>query len=107
MRITADSSCDLFTLDVEDFKTVPLTIYTDERSFYDDETLDISIMLDYLEKYKGRSYTSCPSIDAWLNAFEGAKEIFAFTVTSGLSGSYNAAMSAAEMYKEKHREFNT
>ena len=60
VRIVADSSCDLFTLDYEDFITVPLTVYTDERSFLDDENLNVTEMLDYLEKYKDRSYTSCP-----------------------------------------------
>ena len=72
MRIIADSSCDLYTLDYPDFRTVPLTVYTDERSFLDDDSLNITEMLDYLAGYKGRSYTSCPSAEAWLAAFEGA-----------------------------------
>ncbi len=104
MRIIADSSCDLYTLDVPDFKTVPLTVYTDERSFIDGTSLNIKDMLDYLASYKGRSYTSCPSVDAWLQAFEGADEIFVSTVTSALSGSYNSAMTAAQIYKEEHPE---
>lgn len=104
MRIVADSSCDLYSLDVPDFRTVPLTIYTDERSFTDDTSLDIKDMLDYLASYKGRSYTSCPSVDAWLCAFEGAEEIFVSTVTSSLSGSYNSAVLAAQMYQEEHPE---
>ncbi len=102
MRIIADSSCDLYTLDTPDFRTVPLTIYTDERSFTDDDSLNIKDMLDYLASWKGRSYTSCPSADAWLSAFEGADEIFVVTVTSALSGSYNSAVLAADMYREEH-----
>ena len=102
MRIIADSSCDLYSLDWPDFRTVPLAIYTDERSFTDDPSLNIGDMLDYLAGFKGRSYTSCPSVDAWLRAFEGAAEIFVSTVTSALSGSYNSACTAAEMYKEEH-----
>ena len=54
MRIVADSSCDLYSTDYSDFITVPLTVYTDERSFYDHENLNVTEMLDYLEKYKGR-----------------------------------------------------
>ena len=102
MRIVADSSCDLYTLDFPDFKTVPLKIYTDERSFTDDTSLNIKEMLDYLAGFKGRSYTSCPSVEDWLNAYEGADEIFVSTVTSSLSGSYNSAMTAAGMYMEDH-----
>ena len=104
MKIIADSSCDLYTLDVPEFTTVPLTIYTDERSFIDDDNLNITEMLDYLAAHKGRSYTSCPTVDAWLAAFEGSTEIFATTVTSALSGSYNSAMTAASIYKEAHPE---
>ncbi|MDO5439801.1 MAG: DegV family protein [Erysipelotrichaceae bacterium] len=104
MRIVADSSCDLYDLQGVDFRTVPLTIYTDERSFLDDPSLNVTEMLDYLANYKGRSYTSCPSIDAWQTAFEGEKEIFVMTVTSALSGSYNSALSAADMYHEKDPE---
>ena len=102
MRIVADSSCDLYSCDYSDFITVPLTVYTDERSFCDDENLNVTEMLDYLEKYKGRSYTSCPSITAWMQAFEGAEEIFVMTVTSALSGSYSSAVTAARQYKEIH-----
>ncbi len=102
MRIVADSSCDLYTMDHKDFKTVPLTVYTDERSFLDDETLNVTEMLDYLAKYKNRSYTSCPPIDVWLEAFRGSDEVFAMTITSALSGSYSSAMSAAEMYREEN-----
>ena len=102
MRLIADSSCDLYTLDIDDFQTVPLKIYTDEKSFTDDPSMDIREMLDYLASYRGRSYTSCPSVNDWLAAYEGASEIFVSTVTSSLSGSYNSAMSAAEIYKEEH-----
>ena len=106
MRILADSSCDLFTLDYPDFKTVPLTIYTNERSFTDDISLNITEMLDYLAAWKGRSYTSCPSVDAWLQAYEGSSEIFVMTVTSALSGSYNSAVTASQMYREEHPDAN-
>ena len=104
MKIIADSSCDLYTLDVPSFQTVPLSVYTDERCFQDEVDLDIKSMLDYLASYKGRSYTSCPSVEAWLAAFEGEDEIFVSTVTSALSGSYNSAMTAVEIYKEDHPE---
>ena len=102
MRIIADSSCDLYTLDWPDFRTVPLTIFTREKSFTDEVSLNIKDMLDYLAEYKGRSYTSCPSIDAWLSEFNGADEIFVVTVTSALSGSYNSACAAADLYREEN-----
>ena len=59
-------------------------------------------MLDYLASYRGRSYTACPSVDGWMTTFEGADEIYALTITSGLSGSYNAAMAAKQLYLHDH-----
>lgn len=101
-RIISDSSCDIWELDGVDFVTVPLTISTSEKTYVDDESMDISSMLDYLEGFKGRSFTSCPATDSWLQAFEGADEIYVVTLTSALSGTYNAAMAAGQMYMEKH-----
>ena len=81
---------------------VPMIISTDERSFTDNAHLNITEMLDYLASYRGRSYTACPSVDGWMTTFEGADEIYALTITSGLSGSYNAAMAAKQLYLHDH-----
>lgn len=86
------------------FEVVPLTLYNDQEEFVDDEKLKVSDMLDKMEKYSGRSYTSCPSTGVWLNAFEGADEIFVVTITSGLSGTYNSAMVAKDTYLQEHPE---
>ncbi len=101
-KIVADSSCDIFEVTDIPFQSVPLTISTDERSFVDDEKLDINEMLDYLQKYNGRSFTACPSVEAWLSAFAGAEEIFVVTITSNLSGAFNSANTAAQLYKESN-----
>ena len=102
MIIIADSSCDIWTLPDVAFASVPLDIYTDERRFVDDETLDVSEMLEYLKGFKGRSYTSCPSSQRWIDAFDGEDEVYIVTLTSGLSGTYNSAEIAREMYLETH-----
>lgn len=104
IKIVSDSSCDLLKIEGVNFVSVPLTIYTDERSFTDDANLNLHEMLDYLASYKGRSYTSCPSIDAWLQAYEGGDIIYVVTLTSTLSGTYNSAMNARELYLQKHPE---
>lgn len=100
-KLIADSSVDLFALGGMGFTSVPLTIATDERSFTDDEQLDVSQMLDYLASYIGRSYTACPNVEAWLQSYQGAEEIFVVTLSSNISGTYGAAVTAAELYKEE------
>ena len=103
-RIVADSSSDITKLDGVDFVSVPMNISTNERTFTDDNLLDVNEMLDYMEKYNGRSFTSCPGTQAWLDAFEGADKIFVVCLTSALSGTYNSAMTAAGIYLEENPE---
>ena len=90
-RIVADSSCDLLTLDGADFVSVPLSIRTDAEEFYDDANLDVDAMVSTLRDTKGRSYSACPNIADWESAFGENCNVIAFTITSALSGSYNAA----------------
>jgi DegV family protein with EDD domain len=59
-------------------------------------------MVDFFDSYKGRSKTSCPNPGDWLEAFGDADDIFCVTITSGLSGSYNAACVAKEMFETEN-----
>ena len=101
-RIFVDSSASLYKLDGVDFAAVPLKIVTDEREYLDDGTLDAVEMATALRTYKGKTSTSCPNIGDWLEAYEGADEIYAITITGTLSGSCNAAQLAAEEYQAEH-----
>ena len=103
-KIIADSSCDFFEIPGVDFTSVPLTIATEEKAFLDDQTLDIPKMLQYLAGYQGRSYTTCPNIDAWCLAYEGGEEIYVVTLSGNISGTYGAAVTAARLYQEEHPE---
>ena len=104
VKFVTDSSCDLLTIPGVTFVSAPLTIRTDKDQWVDDETMDIHHMLDTLAFHKGRSYTSCPGIEEWMNAYDGGDIIYAATLTSALSGTYNAAMAAAAQYQSAHPE---
>ena len=101
-RIVADSSCDLLTLDGADFVSVPLSIRTDAEEFYDDANLDVDAMVSTLRDTKGRSYSACPNIADWESAFGESGNVIAFTITSALSGSYNAACVAKKNCEERN-----
>ena len=103
-RIAADSSCNLLALDGADFVSVPLTIRTDAEEFRDDASLDVDAMVAALRATKGRSYSACPNIAQWEEAFGERGDVIAFTITSGLSGSYNAACVGREMVLEHSPE---
>ena len=104
IKLIADSSSDCPALAGIPAAYVPLVISTEARSFTDDGTLNVGDMLSYLAEHKGRSYTACPSVDAWLRAFEGGDEIYVVTITSALSGSFNSAMAARMLYRQEHPE---
>ena len=100
-RIAADSSCNLLALDGADFVSVPLAIRTDAEEFRDDASLDVDAMVAALRATKGRSYSACPNIAQWEEAFGERGDVIAFTITSGLSGSYNAACAAKEICRQR------
>ena len=99
IKIVADSSANVLTLDSVPFASAPLKIITADREFVDDAALDVSAMVDYFSQYKGKSKTSCPNPADWVQGFGDADEVFCVAITSGLSGSYNAACIAKQMYE--------
>lgn len=102
VRLLADSSSDVLHVDGVDYASVPLIISANGKDYIDDENLDTHVMLDDLMAHKGRSYTACPGIDQWLQEFDGADEIYVTTITSSLSGSYNSACAARDIYLQSH-----
>ena len=101
-KIVSDSASDILKVDGTNYESVPLTIVTEEKEYVDDENLDVDQMVNDLREYQGKSHTSCPSTGRYLQAFEGNDEIYVVTITSKLSGSYNSAVVAKNMYLEDH-----
>lgn len=102
IRIVADSSADLLTMDGMDFVSVPLKIMAGSNTWVDDGDLDVHGMLDTLATYRGKSTSSCPSPQDYLNAFGDAEEIVCVPISQNMSGSYNSCCVAANDYMEQH-----
>ena len=105
-KIVSDSASDLCELSDISFESVPLKIITNESEYIDNENLDVNKMIDDLLVYKGVSHSSCPNSEDFKNAFSGFDNIFCITITSGLSGSYNAASLALEEYLKDNPNAN-
>ena len=101
-KIVADSSSDLLTLSGVPYESVPLKIITKDKEYTDDATLNVEEMVENLRRQTAPTGTSCPNVHDWISAFGDAQMIFAITITSNLSGSYNACRQAAEMYMEEN-----
>lgn len=102
IKIVTDSSSDMLCLERANFSAAPLKIITAQQEFVDDAALDVADMVTTLAGYHGRSSTACPGPGDWLNAFADAKYVFCVTITSNLSGSYNAACAARDQYLQDH-----
>lgn len=102
IKIVADSSANLLSLKNVDFSSAPLKVITAEKEFVDDEALNLGAMVEYFSQYKGKSKTSCPNPADWVDAFGDADDVFCVAITSGLSGSYNSACIAKQMYEADH-----
>lgn len=105
-KIVSDSSADITSLKGVEFVSVPLKINTTEREYVDNAELDAFGMLSDLKKYNGKSHSSCPNSEEYLEAFGEAENVFCVAITSGLSGSCNSAMTAAKEYCNAHPERN-
>lgn len=102
IRIITDSASDLTSMEGMDMSYAPMKVCTAEREFTDNNDINVREMVDFLYSYKGRSSSSCPNAEDWLNAFGDAENIVCITITGGLSGSYNSALSAKNIYEGDH-----
>ncbi|HFR3771336.1 TPA: DegV family protein [Streptococcus suis] len=105
-KIVADSGCDYRQLaqlapDTE-FVSVPLSIQIGDQTFVDDASLDIDQMVSVMQSTSEAATSACPSTQAYEEAFADAENVIVVTITGGLSGSYNAARVARDMYLEEH-----
>lgn len=108
-QIISDSTCDLDETYLKDknigFHVVPLTIGVGDKEFSDTPELDIREMLTCMQAYKGKCRSACPAPDSFLSLFDQAEFTFVVTVTGKLSGSFNSAETARNMYPHADHVF--
>ena len=101
MKVISDSSSNVFFLEAGKYATVPMKVIA-EKEYIDTPALDVKGMVQDLKAFKGKSGSSCPNVQEWLDAFGDEDGIFCTTMSKGLSGSYNAACEAARIYMEEN-----
>lgn len=100
--IVSDSSSNVFTVEGAEYTTVPMKIIAGDREYVDTPALDLQGMVSDLQQYKGKSGSSCPNVQDWLDAFQGADVVFCVTISKNLSGSFNSAKKAVEVFLEEN-----
>lgn len=105
-KIVGDSCTDFVPEDIaKDYiVSVPLTIDIGGYEVIDDETFNQAEFLKKVAEYEGCPKSACPSPELYMESFEGADNVYVVTLSSQLSGSYNSAQLAKQMYEEEHPE---
>ncbi len=101
--IIGDSCCDLnneleSTINI---KIVPLQIDIENKIFTDDKDLNLDVLRNTLKESKSGCKTACPSPDAYATVMREYDACVVVTLSSNLSGSYNAAVIAKNIVHEE------
>ena len=81
--------------------SIPLTLQIDDEMIIDDETFDQAEFLKKVAASPNCPKSACPSPEMFVKSFEGeAKRVYVVTISANLSGTYNSAMLAKQMYEE-------
>ena len=102
IKLIIDSSSNMKSNPDHNVEVVPLTISFGGKDYIDDQNLNIREFLNDMNQNQIAGKTTCPSIQAWLNALEGTEKAIIITMTSGMSGTFSSALQAKTMYEEKH-----
>ena len=87
------------------FDRASLTLTVDGEDIIDDETFDQAYFLKRVAESPNCPKSSCPSPERYMKAFESdADHVYAVTLSSELSGSYNSAVLGMNLVHEKNPE---
>ena len=96
-------SCGEFTKEMEVnpvFEHVALQLQVGEWHQMDDDTFNQTEFLKKVAECPACPKSACPSPEQYIKQFEGCDEVYIVTLSGNLSGSYNSAKTAVDMFYE-------
>lgn len=108
-KIVVDSCGELTSEQKMDthFASAALELDVDDYHVVDDETFDQKEFLKRVKESPNSPKSTCPSPERYMKAFEGeAENVYAVTLSSKLSGSYNSAELGKQLYLEENEKKN-
>lgn len=103
IKIIADSSCEL-TKEMKkemNIEIAPLVLQLNGKNFVDDENLDVKQYIKEMGECETAPKTACPSPEDYMRRYKGPESVFVVTLSSKLSGSYNSAALASNIFLEE------
>ena len=106
IQIIVDSCCDTTPAlrRAMRFVIAPLTVSAGDASFCDDGHIEISQLLAAMKATNQPAASACPSPESYAALMRAAEASVVVTLSSKLSGSYNAACVARDMVLEEYPE---
>ncbi|MCL2852112.1 MAG: DegV family protein [Defluviitaleaceae bacterium] len=105
IKIVVDSGCELppelKNTPEPGVEVAPLTLQLGENVYIDDENLNVDEYILAMENYSGAPKTAAPAPQSFLDRFADKDSVFMVTLSSKLSGTYNSAMTAKNIYLEE------
>lgn len=108
-KIVADSCCEFPAEYDKDphYERVPLGLEVEDELIMDDENFDQAYFLKKVAMSQKCPKSFCPSPEKFMEAYRTeAENVFVFTLSSKLSGSYNSAELGKKLYHERYGEKN-
>ena len=108
-KIVADSCCEFPEEYKKDsrYARIALRLEVGQDVFIDDESFDQALFLEKVAASPECPRSSCPSPETFKEAYRtDAENVFVFTLSSKLSGSYNSAELGKKLYHEEYGEKN-
>lgn len=104
-KIVGDSSTDVNKAFMDQYpvELVPFKLYLDGKEYVDDANLDVDQFVADMKHITSTPKSACPSPNDFLEHFEGEEdEIYIITISSKLSGTFNSAVLAKNIYESEN-----
>ncbi len=104
VKIIGDSCCDFTKLEMRkgNIVRVPMSIIIGGVEYRDDGLKRQEEWIELIKNDPGYPKSACPAPDAFYSAYDENCDNYVVTLSSRLSGVYNSAMVAREMFLEDH-----
>lgn len=104
-KIVVDSCCELpqELLNDSRFERVPLELTVGDYTISDDDSFDQLDFIRRVAECPTCPKSACPSPERFMNAYNcDAEHVYCITLSAKLSGSYNSAVLATELFEETY-----
>lgn len=108
VKVIADSSHDMDQILIDryglDVEVVPFKLYLNGEEYVDNESLDVYKFIDMMVASPVLPKSACPSPNDFMDCLEKGVDNYMVTISSQLSGTYNAAVLAKNMFVEEFKD---